>query len=65
MPLAAFPKCFLDRILIEKTMTPEEWVEMAGSLDVWAERGGPGSHEYAVPTRLSRPEAPGVWVSAG
>jgi hypothetical protein len=38
---------------------------MAGSLDVWSERGGPGSHEYAVPTRLSRPEAPGVWVSAG
>jgi sugar phosphate isomerase/epimerase len=32
MPIAVFPKCFLDAILFEKTMTLGEWVELASSL---------------------------------
>jgi len=35
MPLAAFPKCFLDAICVEHTMTVEEWIELAaGELDI-------------------------------
>jgi sugar phosphate isomerase/epimerase len=32
--LAAFPKCFLDDILVHKSMTLFEWIEMARQLDV-------------------------------
>ena len=32
--LAAFPKCFLDEIIVHKTMTVIQWIEMASSLDV-------------------------------
>jgi hypothetical protein len=38
---------------------------MAGSLDLWSQSSGTDVHEYAVPTRLSRPKTPGVWVKAG
>ncbi|HRI13162.1 MAG TPA: sugar phosphate isomerase/epimerase family protein [Verrucomicrobiota bacterium] len=35
MPLAAFPKCFLDDLVVRKTMTVEQWIAMAAdSLDV-------------------------------
>ena len=35
MPLAAFPKCFLDWICIEGRMTPEEWIDLASEhLDI-------------------------------
>lgn len=35
MPLAAFPKCFLDALCVDHTMTPEEWVDMAAEhLDI-------------------------------
>ena len=35
MPLAAFPKCFLDQICVEKSITPEQWVDMAATqLDI-------------------------------
>ncbi len=34
MPLAVFPKCFLDQLVVEQSMSPEEWIEMAASLDV-------------------------------
>ena len=35
MPLAAFPKCFLDMLCVQHTMTPEEWVDMAADqLDI-------------------------------
>ena len=35
MPLAAFPKCFLDALCVEKTMSVEEWIERAATeLDV-------------------------------
>ena len=32
--LAAFPKCYLDDIIVQKSMTLIEWVEMAGQLGV-------------------------------
>lgn len=35
MPLAAFPKCYLDALLVERTMTLEAWIELAaGQLDI-------------------------------
>ncbi len=35
MPLAAFPKCFLHALCVEKSMTPEEWIRLAATnLDV-------------------------------
>ncbi len=32
MPLAAFPKCYLDALVVEKTMTVEEWLTIAAEL---------------------------------
>src|SRR5580704_13696186 len=35
MPLAAFPKCFLEQIVVEHTMTTEQWIDMAAEqLDI-------------------------------
>jgi len=35
MPLAAFPKCFIDQLCVEHSMTPEQWVDMAAEqLDI-------------------------------
>jgi len=35
MPLAAFPKCFLDDLSVHKTMTVEEWIDLAAAqLDI-------------------------------
>ena len=35
MPLSAFPKCFLDDPVVHKTMTVEQWIELAAdSLDL-------------------------------
>ena len=35
MPLAAFPKCFLEMIAVERSMTTEQWIDMAAEqLDV-------------------------------
>ena len=35
MPLAAFPKCFLDAMCVEKTMSVEDWIgRVAAELDV-------------------------------
>ena len=35
MPLAAFPKCFLDWICVEGKMAPEEWIDLAAEqLDI-------------------------------
>lgn len=35
MPLAAFPKCFIDQLCVEHSMTPEMWVDMAADqLDI-------------------------------
>ena len=33
LQLSAFPKCYLDKIAGERSMTVFEWIEMAGSLD--------------------------------
>jgi sugar phosphate isomerase/epimerase len=34
VPLAAFPKCFLDDLVVHRTMTLEQWITMAESLKV-------------------------------
>ena len=34
MPLAAFPKCFLDALCVQKTMSVDEWIELAATLDI-------------------------------
>jgi sugar phosphate isomerase/epimerase len=35
VPLAAFPKCYLDALLVERTMTVETWIDLAAEhLDV-------------------------------
>ncbi|MEZ5276509.1 MAG: sugar phosphate isomerase/epimerase family protein [Opitutaceae bacterium] len=35
MPLAAFPKCFLNALVVEKTMTNEDWIDLAADqLDI-------------------------------
>lgn len=34
MPLAAFPKCFLDAMLRDRTMTVQEWIAIASGLPI-------------------------------
>jgi sugar phosphate isomerase/epimerase len=35
MPLAAFPKCYLDALCVDHTMTPSQWVDLAAeTLDI-------------------------------
>ena len=34
MKLAAFPKCFMDQLVVDRTMTIFEWIEMAADLPV-------------------------------
>ena len=34
MPLAAFPKCFIEAICVEHTMTLEEWIDMSADFDI-------------------------------
>jgi len=34
MPLAAFPKCYLDHLCVTGEMTVEEWIDRSGQLDV-------------------------------
>ncbi|MDQ3814713.1 MAG: sugar phosphate isomerase/epimerase [Armatimonadota bacterium] len=34
MPLAAFPKCFLDDLVVHHTMTVEQWIEAAAQLEI-------------------------------
>ena len=34
MPLAAFPKCFIDAICVEKTMTVYDWIEITAPMDI-------------------------------
>src|SRR5687767_14816386 len=35
MPLAAFPKCYLQALCVEKSLTPEQWIHRAADeLDV-------------------------------
>jgi sugar phosphate isomerase/epimerase len=34
MPLAAFPKCYLDHLCVNKTMTVDQWIDNASELDV-------------------------------
>ena len=32
--LAAFPKCFMDQLCVDRTMTVFEWIELAATLGV-------------------------------
>jgi sugar phosphate isomerase/epimerase len=34
MKLAAFPKCFMDQLVVERTMTVFDWIEMAADLPI-------------------------------
>jgi len=34
MPLAVFPKCFIEALVVHKTMSVDEWINRAGELDV-------------------------------
>ncbi len=34
MPLAVFPKCFLDALCVTHTMRAEEWIDLAATLDI-------------------------------
>lgn len=34
MPLAAFPKCYLDQLCVTREMSVEEWIEMSADLDI-------------------------------
>ncbi len=34
MPLAAFPKCFLDDLCVHRTMTADQWIDLALQFDV-------------------------------
>ena len=34
MPLAAFPKCFLEMLVLEERMRVEDWIDLADSFDV-------------------------------
>src|SRR5438105_12441518 len=34
MPLAAFPKCFLDALCVTREMTVDQWIDMARQFDV-------------------------------
>ncbi len=34
MPLAAFPKCFIDAICVEQSMTVYDWIEATASMDL-------------------------------
>ena len=34
MPLSAFPKCFLDAMCVDRTMTVDDWIGMTADLDV-------------------------------
>ncbi|HXJ59984.1 MAG TPA: sugar phosphate isomerase/epimerase family protein [Verrucomicrobiae bacterium] len=34
MPLAAFPKCFLDELCVHRSMTVDRWIELASRFDI-------------------------------
>jgi sugar phosphate isomerase/epimerase len=34
MPLAAFPKCFLDQLCVTREMTVDQWIDLSSELDV-------------------------------
>jgi len=34
MPLAVFPKCFLDQMVVERSLSVERWIAMAATLDI-------------------------------
>jgi sugar phosphate isomerase/epimerase len=45
MKLAAFPKCFMDQLVVERSMTVFDWIDMASSLPVKGLEMYPGFFE--------------------
>lgn len=54
MPLAAFPKCYLDALCVDDAMTVDEWIELAGRLDVDGLEFYWGFTPYENPEELER-----------
>lgn len=54
MPLAAFPKCFLDHLCVTHEMGVDEWIEMAARLDVDGLEFYWGFTPYDRPNELAR-----------
>ena len=54
MPLAVFPKCFLDQLCVTQTMTVDQWLDMALHLDVDGYEFYWGFTPHADPAELER-----------
>lgn len=54
MPLAVFPKCFLDQLCVTREMTVESWIDLSESLDVDGLEFYWGFTPWDDPVRLRR-----------
>lgn len=54
MQLAAFPKCYLDQLVVDRTMTIFDWIEMASELPVDGLETYDGTLESFEPAYLER-----------
>ena len=54
MPLAAFPKCYLDELVVHHTMTVEQWIDQAAELGVDGLEFYWGFTPYEDPSALRR-----------
>ena len=54
MPLAAFPKCYLDQLCVTGEMTTEQWVDLSAELDVDGLEFYWGFTPWQDPARLDR-----------
>ncbi len=54
MPLAAFPKCYLDQLCVSHEMSVDDWIEMSEELDVDGLEFYWGFTPYENPTELDR-----------
>jgi sugar phosphate isomerase/epimerase len=62
MPLAAFPKCYLDAMIVHKTLTVEKWIDLAAEqLDIDGLEFYWGFTPHTDPNAL---EALRLWVEA-
>jgi len=53
MPLAAFPKCFLDQMCVSKEMSVDQWIILASKLDIDGLEFYWGFTPFQDPSRLS------------
>lgn len=54
MPLAAFPKCYLDHLCVDRTMRVDEWLDMSLDLDIDGHEFYWGFTPYDDPGELER-----------